>query len=112
MLLYTNFLPRIPSSCLHIIPKLIPEAVLGTKEPSEKARAAAFGLLVAMGQKMNQGGVVKRNLVDGMDEDKTEDGQCHVRLYPLTHTLISQGKHRRVCYYACRRLGREESAHD
>ncbi|KAG0698148.1 armadillo-type protein [Suillus ampliporus] len=47
---------RVPSESLHIIPSLIPEAVLGTKEPSEKARSAAFELIVAMGQKMSQGG--------------------------------------------------------
>lgn len=54
---------------MHIIPSLIPEAVLGTKEPSEKARTAAFELVLAMGRKMSQGGMVKRSLIDGMDED-------------------------------------------
>jgi ribosomal RNA-processing protein 12 len=67
-------LPSIPSSALHIIPSLIPEAVLGTKEPSEKARNAAFELIVAMGTKMAEGGVVKRDLVDGMDEDGAGEG--------------------------------------
>lgn len=67
--LYANLLPSIPPSALHIIPLLIPEAVLGTKEPSEKARGAAFELIIAMGRKMAEGGVVKRSLVDGMDED-------------------------------------------
>jgi ribosomal RNA-processing protein 12 len=67
-------LPSIPPSALHIIPSLIPEAVLGTKEPSEKARSAAFELIVAMGKKMAEGGVVKRVLVDGMDEDNTTEG--------------------------------------
>jgi ribosomal RNA-processing protein 12 len=59
---------------LHIIPSLIPEAVLGTKEPSEKARSAAFELIVAMGKKMAEGGVIKRDLVDGMDEDSVGEG--------------------------------------
>jgi len=53
---------------------LIPEAVLGTKEPSEKARTAAFELVVAMGRKMAEGGVVKRNLVDGMEEGGISEG--------------------------------------
>ena len=69
MHLYTNLLPLIPPSSLHIIPQLIPEAVLGTKEPSEKARTAAFELVVAMGRKMAEGGVVKRSLVTGADGD-------------------------------------------
>ena len=72
----TVLIPSIPSNSLHIIPSLIPEAVLGTKEPSEKARMAAFDLIVAMGKKMSEGGIVKRSLVDGMDEDapETADG--------------------------------------
>jgi len=53
---------------------LIPEAVLGTKEPSEKARSAAFELIVAMGKKMTEGGVVKRILVDGMDDNNATEG--------------------------------------
>ena len=59
---------------MHAIPALIPEAVLGTKEPSEKARNAAFDLIVAMGKKMAAGGVVKREMVEGMDEDGASDG--------------------------------------
>ncbi len=59
---------------MHLIPSLIPEAVLGTKEPSDKARNAAFDLIIAMGRKMSEGGVVKRNMIDGMDEDSQEDG--------------------------------------
>jgi ribosomal RNA-processing protein 12 len=62
-------IPAIPPSAMHIIPSLIPEAALGTKEPSEKARNAAFELIVSMGRKMSEGGVVKRSLIDGMDED-------------------------------------------
>lgn len=55
------------ASQLHYIPSLLPEAILATKEVSEKARTAAFDLLVAMGRKMTEeGGVVKRNLVDGI----------------------------------------------
>ena len=53
---------------------MIPEAVLGIKEPSEKARGAAFELIIAMGRKMADGGVVKLSLVDGMDEDGVGEG--------------------------------------
>lgn len=67
--LLASLIPLISPLSLHIIPSLIPEAVLGTKEPSEKARSSAFELIIAMGRKMNEGGLVKRNLIDGMDED-------------------------------------------
>ncbi|KAG6903066.1 hypothetical protein C0995_006253 [Termitomyces sp. Mi166 len=71
--LLSSLVPSLPSMAMHIIPSLIPEAVLGTKEPSEKARTAAFELVLIMGRKMSQGGVVKRNLIDGMDEDGASD---------------------------------------
>lgn len=66
--LLTDLVPLLlPSSQLHFIPSLLPEAILATKEVSEKARTAAFDLLVAMGTKMTEeGGVVKRDLVDGI----------------------------------------------
>ncbi|KAF8070663.1 armadillo-type protein [Lyophyllum atratum] len=66
--LLTLLIPRIPSSAMHIIPSLIPEA----------ARMAAFELVLAMGRKMNEGGVVKRNLIDGMDEDGAADAAANV----------------------------------
>jgi len=59
----------LPNTSLHLLPSLIPEAVLGTKEPSEKARLEAFDLIVTMGKKMREGGVVKRDRLEGMDED-------------------------------------------
>ncbi|TFK68676.1 NUC173-domain-containing protein [Pluteus cervinus] len=71
--LLSSLVPLTPASSLHIIPSLIPEGVLGTKEPSEKARHAAFDLILTMGHKMNEGGVVKRKMVDGMDEDGAQD---------------------------------------
>ena len=64
----------LPSTSLHLVPTLLPEAVLGTKEPSEKARTAAFEVILALGRKMSSGGVVKRSMVDGMDEDIAQDG--------------------------------------
>ena len=67
-------IPLLPSNAMHVIPTLIPEAVLGTKEPSEKARLAAFDLVVAMGRKMGEGGVVKRDVMDGMDENTPTEG--------------------------------------
>jgi ribosomal RNA-processing protein 12 len=59
--------------------------VLGTKEPSEKARNAAFELIVSMGRKMSEGGVVKRSMIDGMDEDMgSSDG-----MFPYAHLSLN-----------------------
>ena len=76
--LLANLIPDIPPTSLHVIPSLIPEAVLGTKEPSEKARSAAFELVVCMGHKMSGGGLVSRRMVDGMDEDVAPEGLCFI----------------------------------
>ena len=76
MTLLGSLVALIPSTSLHLLPSIIPEAVLGTKEPSEKARNAAFDLVVAMGHKMSVGGTVKRDLVDGMDEDDGGEGKA------------------------------------
>lgn len=72
--LLAALVPVIPQDALHLIPSIIPEAVLGTKEPSEKARNAAFDLIVAMGKKMASGGVVRRQMLEDMDEGGTGDG--------------------------------------
>ena len=59
---------------MHIIPHLILEAILGTKQPSEKTRKVAFELVVAMGRKMNEGGVVKRSLLGVTDQEGETEG--------------------------------------
>ncbi|GAA5920785.1 hypothetical protein JCM3775_003948 [Rhodotorula graminis] len=70
--LLAALVPLIPVDSLHIVPSLIPEAVLGTKESNGVTREAAYDLLVSMGQKMAAGGRIKRHLIKGM-EDSMED---------------------------------------
>lgn len=86
--LLTVLIPRLKPTALHAIPSLLPEAVLGTKEPSERARTAAFDLIVAMGKRMNAGGVVKRGLVDGMDEDGAKDTPANIEEFM---TMVAGG---------------------
>ena len=74
----TVLVPNLPSDQLHFIPSLLPEAVLATKEVNEKARNTAFDLLVNIGKKMEEGGVIKRSLIEGMDdEDAAMDGKSN-----------------------------------
>jgi len=75
MSLLTSLLAYLPSTSLHVLPSLIPEAVLGTKEPSEKARTAAFDFIVEMGRKMKAGGVIRRDKLDNMDSDEVKEGK-------------------------------------
>ncbi|KAJ4483189.1 armadillo-type protein [Lentinula aciculospora] len=79
--LFAALIPLIPSSAMHLIPPVIPEAVLGTKETSDKARNAAFELIIAMGQKMSQGGVVKRNMLEEMDEESAVEATATIDEY-------------------------------
>ncbi|KAL5506993.1 RRP12 [Sanghuangporus vaninii] len=81
-------LPFLPSNALHVIPSLVPEAVLGTKEPSERTRQAAFELIVAMGYKMKEGGVVKRAKLNGMDEDDMTETPANMDEY---FTMLAGG---------------------
>lgn len=50
------------------------EAILSAKEPSEKARDAAYTLLVTMGRKMKDGGVVDMSLLDGATVNSGDKG--------------------------------------
>jgi hypothetical protein len=71
MLLLTALVPKLPKERLHVVLVLVTEAVLGTKEVSEKARNAAYDLLVALGNKMAEGGTISQSLMDGADQPQT-----------------------------------------
>ena len=63
----------LPKDHLHLVPELLSEAVLGTKEVNERARDAGFDLLVVMGRKMAKGGTVKQT---NSDDAEMADGEC------------------------------------
>jgi ribosomal RNA-processing protein 12 len=60
----------LPKDRLHLVPEMLSEAVLGTKEVNERARDAGFDLVVAMGHKMARGGTVKQQVPISDDEDE------------------------------------------
>ncbi|KAJ1815283.1 pre-rRNA processing protein [Coemansia sp. RSA 2598] len=53
---------------LHFIPAMLSEAILGTKDVNERARGSAFDALLAMGQRMAQGGVIDMAAATGVTE--------------------------------------------
>ena len=77
----------LPSSDLHFIPCILSEVVISAKEVNEKARAAAFDLLVSMGEKMKTGGTVKNSRVPHMPPD-TPDVLASLEEY---FTMLSAG---------------------
>ncbi|KAL7421785.1 pre-rRNA processing protein [Cryptotrichosporon argae] len=70
LLLLATLVDALPTDRLHLIPELLSEAVLGTKEVNEKARDAGFDLLVVMGRKMARGGEVRRAAVREDEDDE------------------------------------------
>ncbi|KAK9320945.1 NUC173 domain-containing protein [Lipomyces orientalis] len=77
----------LPSSDLHFIPVILPEAVVGTKEVNEKSREAAYQLLVEMGDKMAGGGSVSIAKVPKMDVNAA-DVDASINEY---FTMVSAG---------------------
>jgi ribosomal RNA-processing protein 12 len=65
----------LPADHLALIPELLSEAVLGTKEVNEKARDAGFDLVVVMGHKMAKGGTVTRTVGGDEDEAPAKEGK-------------------------------------
>ncbi|KAK8198670.1 pre-rRNA processing protein [Zalaria obscura] len=65
----TQIIPALPAEDLHFIPSILSEVVISAKEVNEKARMAAFDLLVLMGEKMSAGGTVVNAKVSHMPED-------------------------------------------
>ena len=59
----------IPKEDLHFIPSVLSEVVISAKEVNEKARTAAFDILVTMGEKMREGGVIVNRKVAHMADD-------------------------------------------
>ncbi|KAI4727148.1 NUC173-domain-containing protein [Aureobasidium sp. EXF-10728] len=65
----SQIIPALPKEDLHFIPSILSEVVISAKEVNEKARTAAFELLVQMGEKMAEGGTVVNAKVPHMPDD-------------------------------------------
>lgn len=60
---------HLPQTNLHFIPSILSEVVISAKEVNEKARTAAFDLLVLMSRKMSQGGQINQSQIPHMAAD-------------------------------------------
>lgn len=60
---------HLPATSLHFIPSILSEVVISAKEVNEKARTAAFDLLVLMARKMAQGGQINQSQIPHMATD-------------------------------------------
>ena len=60
---------HLPQTSRHFIPSILSEVVISAKEVNEKARTAAFDLLVLMAKKMSQGGQIDQSKIPNMPAD-------------------------------------------
>ena len=54
-------LELLPSTDLYFIPAILQEIIMATKDVNERSRGLSYQILIKMGQKMNEGGVIEMN---------------------------------------------------
>ncbi|KAM9939146.1 hypothetical protein OXX80_001370 [Metschnikowia pulcherrima] len=59
----------LPATDLHFVPSVLQEVIMSTKDVNERSREAAYGLLIQMGRKMQEGGVIENGKVAGFDPE-------------------------------------------
>ncbi|RHZ80309.1 hypothetical protein Glove_137g75 [Diversispora epigaea] len=67
LLMLSNTIKLLPNSDLHMIPGVLSEVILCTKEINEKARINAYELLIVMGNKMKEGGNIIMSKISDAD---------------------------------------------
>lgn len=78
MLAIDELVTNLPTSDLHFIPSILSEVVLGCKESNEKARTAAFDLLIHLARRTIDsernppGTVIRNSLVPHMPDDSPD----------------------------------------
>lgn len=93
MLAIDELVTNLPTSDLHFIPSILSEVVLGCKESNEKARTAAFDLLIHLARRtidpeLNPAGTVIRNsLVPHMPDDSPDAPATIAEFF----TMVSAG---------------------
>ncbi|KAI5300857.1 hypothetical protein KEM55_004398, partial [Ascosphaera atra] len=92
MLAIHEVVAHLPTTDLHFIPSILPEVVLGCKETNEKARTAAFNLVISMANKMMdeknpEGTVIRNSLVPHIPDD-TPDAPATLEEF---FTMVSAG---------------------
>lgn len=78
---------HLPPLSLHFIPSILSEVVISAKEVNEKARAAAFDLLVLMARKMSQGGTISQSKIPHMPQDAPDANASLEEFF----TMVSAG---------------------
>lgn len=78
---------NLPDHDLHFVPAILSEVIIACKEANEKARTAAFDLLVAMARKMAKGGVISQSKIPHMEASAPEASASLEEFF----TMVSAG---------------------
>jgi ribosomal RNA-processing protein 12 len=67
----STLIPFLPNDSLHFVPAILSEVVISCKEVNERARTAAFDLLIQMGEKVSSasGAMIENSKVSHMPDD-------------------------------------------
>ncbi|KAI5960829.1 RRP12 [Candida pseudojiufengensis] len=57
----------LPSSELYFIPSILQEIIMATKDVNERSRGLSYQILIKMGEKMIEGGIIENSKVPGFD---------------------------------------------
>ncbi|WLF81191.1 pre-rRNA processing protein [Lodderomyces elongisporus] len=60
-------LDLLPQTDLYFIPAIVQEIIMATKDVNERSRGLSYQILIKMGQKMKEGGVIENAKVPGFD---------------------------------------------
>lgn len=77
----------LPPTDLYFIPAILQEIILATKDVNEKSRQLSYQILIQMGHKMSEGGIVQNSKVPGFDPS-TPDSTANLTEY---FTMVSAG---------------------
>ncbi|ORX37048.1 putative ribosomal protein [Kockovaella imperatae] len=88
--LISTIVHHLGPSQLHLVPELLSEAVLGTKEINERARDAGFDLLVVMAHKMSLGGTISRQAGVDLEADDEMDVAVETLAHETVHASVEE----------------------
>lgn len=80
-------LDLLPQQDLHFIPAVLQEIIMSTKDVNERTRELSYQILIKMGHKMNEGGIIRNSQVPGFDES-TPDSEANLTEF---FTMVSAG---------------------
>ncbi|KAI5955976.1 RRP12 [Candida theae] len=77
----------LPNTDLNFIPSILQEIIIATKDVNERSRGLSYQILIKMGHKMSQGGVIDNSKVSGFDSSAAPSEASLTEFF----TMVSAG---------------------